>query len=211
MTIKELFEKAENGTLTWEQFQAAAGESKFVDLKEGNYVSRQKHDSELSTLNTRITELNGTIETRDADLATLQQKLNDAGDIEALKGAAQELANLKTKYDAETKDYQARLSKQAYEFAVKDFANEKSFSSKAAKRDFEQWMISRNLTMENGKIIGAEDSVQIYAKDNPDAFVVKTDPKPKFVDGGQTKDNDKPSLTELMKLANANPDARIDI
>ena len=48
MTIKELFDGAENNTLTWEQFQTAMGESKFVDLTEGNYVSKQKYDSELA-------------------------------------------------------------------------------------------------------------------------------------------------------------------
>jgi hypothetical protein len=42
--IKTIFEKAENGTLTLEQFLAAAKEAKakFVDLSEGEYVSKQK-------------------------------------------------------------------------------------------------------------------------------------------------------------------------
>ena len=43
MTVKELFDKAEGGTLTWEQFQTAMGASKFVDLTEGHYVSKQKY------------------------------------------------------------------------------------------------------------------------------------------------------------------------
>lgn len=211
MTVKELFDKAENGTLTWEQFQTAAGDAKFVDLKEGNYVSKQKHESELASLNSRITELNTTIETRDTDLATLQQKLKDAGDIEALKTASQELANLQTKYDAETKEYQAKLSKQAYEFAVKDFANGKTFSSKAAKRDFIQSMIAKNLSLENGKIIGAEDFVDIYSKDNADAFVVKSDPKPKFTTGTDDNKPKKLSLSEMMKMKNENPDVKFDV
>ena len=42
MNVKELFDKAENGTLTYEQFLSAAGEAKFVDLSEGKYVSKQK-------------------------------------------------------------------------------------------------------------------------------------------------------------------------
>ena len=46
MTIQEVFAKAENGTLTWEQFQTAMGGAKFVDLTEGNYVSKQKYDDE---------------------------------------------------------------------------------------------------------------------------------------------------------------------
>lgn len=210
MTVKELFEKAEDGTLTWEQFQTAAGESKFVDLKEGNYVSKQKFENEVSSLNSRINELNATIETRDADLATLQQKLKDAGDIEALKTASQELTSLQEKYEKETKEYQTKLSKQAYEFAVRDFANEKSFSSNAAKRDFIQSMIAKGLSLENGKIIGADDFVQLYSKDNADAFVTKSEPKPKFAGGTQPDKPKKLSLSEMMKMKNENPEIKFD-
>ena len=73
MTVKELFDKAENGTLTCDQFQAAMGDAKFVDLSEGHYVSKQKFDDEISKKDTQINSLNTTILTRDTDLATLQQ------------------------------------------------------------------------------------------------------------------------------------------
>lgn len=213
MTVKELFDKAENGTLTWEQFQAAMGDAKFVDLTEGHYVSKQKFDDEVSQKDKRIEELTTTIGTRDSDLATLQQTLKDAGDIEALKAASKNLADLQKKYDKETKDYQAKLTKQAYEFAVKEFANSKSFSSNAAKRDFIQSMLAKNLNLEDGRIIGAEDFVEIYSKDNADAFVVKKDesPKPKFAEGTGAKKPEKLSLSEMMKIANENPDATFDI
>lgn len=210
MTVKELFDKAENGTLTWEQFQAAMGEAKFVDLTDGNYVSKQKYDNELAQRDTRITDLSNTISTRDTDLATLQQTLKDAGDLEALKQASKDLSELQKKYDKETKAYQTQLSKQAYEFAVQNFANSKNFTSNAAKRDFIQSMIAKNLSFEDGRIIGAEDFVQMYSKDNEDAFVKKEDPKPKFTAGTEQKKPEKLSLSEMMKLKNDNPDALID-
>jgi len=215
MTIKELFDKAENGVLTWEQFQAAMGEAKFVDLTEGNYVSKQKYDNELAQRDTRITDLSNTISTRDTDLATLQQKLKDAGDLEALQQASKDLADLQKRYDKETKDYQAQLTKQAYEFAVKEFANSKNFSSKAAKRDFTQAMLAKNLQFEDGRIIGAEDFVQMYAKDNEDAFVKQTDPKqpkPQFVQGtGDPTPPKKLTLSDMMRMKNENPDVTFDI
>lgn len=212
MTVKELFDKAENGTLTWEQFQAAMGDAKFVDLTEGNYVSKQKYDDELSQKDTRINELTSTISTRDTDLANLQQKLKDAGDVDALKQASKDLADLQKRYEKETKDYQAQLSKQAYEFAVKEFANGKNFTSKAAKRDFTQAMLAKNLQFEDGKIIGAEDFVQMYSKDNDDAFVKPADPtpKPKFVGGTDGKKSEKLSLSDMMRMKNENPDATFD-
>ena len=128
MTVKEVFDKAENGTLTWEQFQAAMGTAKFVDLTEGQYVSRQKYDDDISTRDTQITTLNTTIQTRDQDLANLQQTLNDAGDINALKQASQDLASLQQKYDTETKQYQRQLRQQAYEFAVTEYVNGQKFT-----------------------------------------------------------------------------------
>lgn len=213
MTVKELFDKAENGTLTWEQFQQAMGEAKFVDLTEGKYVSRQKFDDEISQRDTRIQELDTKITTRDTDLATLQQTLKDAGDLDALKQASKDLADLQKRYDKETKDYQAQLTRQAYEFAVKEFANSKSFTSKAAKRDFIQAMLAKNLQFEDGKIIGAEDFVQIYSKDNDDAFTKPADPnpKPQFTQGTGNKKPEKLSLSQMMQMKNENPDATFDI
>ena len=214
MTVKELFDGAENNTLTWEQFQKAMGDAKFFDLTEGNYVSKQKYENELSQKDTRITELSNTISTRDTDLANLQQTLKDAGDLDALKQASKDLTDLQEKYTRETKEYQEQLSRQAYEFAIKDFANTKNFTSNAAKRDFIQSMIAKNLTLEDGKIIGAEDFVKLYSKDNADAFMKKEEPKepkPKFADGTGDKKPEKMTLSEMMKVKNENPDAMIDL
>lgn len=214
MTVKELFEKAEGGTLTWEQFQEASKDAKFVDLTEGNYVSKQKYEDEISHKDTQINELSETITKRDSDLQTLQQTLKDAGDIEALKKASQDLAELQSKYTKETKDYQAQLDKQAYEFAVKEFANGKNFSSKAAKRDFIQSMMDKKLKLESGMIIGAEDFVTLYSKDNEDAFVKQVqqnDPKPQFTQGTNTNQPKKLSLTEMMAMANKDPNTTFDI
>lgn len=192
MTVKELFDKAENGTLTWEQFQEAAKEAKFVDLNEGNYVSKQKYESELEGKAKEIETLNGTISTRDTDLEALKKQLEEAGtDADKLSTLTQEFDSLKTKYDDEVKNYKVQLKKQAYEFAVKDFASGKKFTSNAAKRDFIQSMIAKDLKMEKDTILGADDFVAAYSKDNEDAFVVEkepgsnptppSDPKPTFV------------------------------
>lgn len=193
MDVKELFAGAENGTLTYEQFVEASkkANAKFADLSTGDYVSKSKYEDELKVRDTRITELDGTIATRDTDLATLKQQLADAGtDASKLTELNSKLATLQSQYDEDTKKYKAQLDKQAYEFAVKEFANEQKFSSNAAKRDFVQTMIAKNLQMEGGKIIGGTDFVEIYAKENADAFVKKEKPAedskggtpPKFVD-----------------------------
>lgn len=193
--VKELFDKAENGTLTYEQFTALAKEAnaKLVDLNEGGYVSKNKYDSDVEAKAKEIETLNGTISTRDADLETLKKQLEDAGtDATKLTELTSQFETLKGKYDADTKSYKDQLKKQAYEFAVKEFASSKNFTSQAAKRDFERSMIAKELKMENNLILGAEDFVKAYTETNADAFVVDQPapetpgkPKPQFIGSTQ--------------------------
>lgn len=214
MNIKDLFEKAENGMLTFEQFENAAKEAgaSFKDVKDGNYVSKSKYDealrgkdNEITTLSDKLENLNTTIATRDTDLANLKEQLASAGnDASKLEELNTNLSSLQAKYDQDVKDYQAKLDKQAYEFAVKEFANGKKFSSQAAKRDFTQAMIAKGLQLENGKLIGGDDFVSLYSQDNADAFVVeppkadppKGDPAPSFV-GSTPGDGKTPKVGEF--------------
>lgn len=189
MTIEELFKKAENGTLTLEQFKTLANGAKFVDLSEGNYVSKNKYTDDLNAKDTKISGLEDTIKTRDSDLKDLQDKLKAAGtDADKLAQLTTDVNNWQTKYSADTKALQDKLDKQAYEFAVKEFAATKKFTSNAAKRDFINSMIAENLKMKNGSIIGADDFATGYGTDNADAFVTEPKtptepetPKPTFV------------------------------
>lgn len=180
MNIKDIFEKAENGTLTYDQFKSAITESgaKFVDLSEGNYVSKQKYTDDLSAKDGQITTLNETIAQRDTDLTDLKSKLESAGtDATKLSALQTQFDDLQGKYDSETQAYKDRLSKQAYEFAVKEYANEKKFTSKGAKRDFERTMIEKSLQFDGSKILGADDFFKEYSTENADAFVVEKAPE----------------------------------
>ena len=218
MQLKEIFDKAksENKSLTWEEFEAIAKESKakFADLSEGRYVDKQKYEDDLAKKDTEITTLNDTITTRNADLDALKTQLQDAGsDAGKLEELNSNFEALKAKYDADTAALQSKLSAQAYEFAVRDFAGKQKFSSAAARRDFERSMISKNLPMEEGAIMGADDYMKAYAKQNADAFVKPETPptgkpNPQFVGptGGKTPEGTKMSLSEMMKAKNENPD-----
>ena len=225
MNIKEIFEKAEGGTLTFDQFEALAKDSgaKFTDLSEGKYVSKSKYDDDLSAKETSITELNDTIAQRDKDLANLQTQLKDAGtDTTKLAELQTQFDTLQAQYTADTEAYKQKLADQKYEFAVKEFANSKEFTSHAAKRDFIRSLLDENLKMKGDTIIGADDFVKVYTEENADAFVTKKEPetpapapkadegKPQFVSSTPgTNPAKTPSLTELMKAANENPGASI--
>ena len=154
MLVKDIFAKAtsENKSLTWEEFEAIAKESKakFTDLSEGKYVDRQKYEDDLAKKDTEITSLNDTITTRNGDLEQLKTQLanagNDAGKLDELTNS---LTALQAKYDADTAALNTKLSAQAYEFAVRDYANKQKFSSEAARRDFTRSMIDKKLPMED--------------------------------------------------------------
>lgn len=179
MNVKELFDKAENGMLSYEQFSELAKEAnaKFVDLSEGAYVSKNKFDAELEAKAKEIETLSGTISTRDTDLETLKTQLEAAGaDTTKLNELTTKFNELQGKYDADSKAYKKQLQAQAYEFAVKEFAGTKNFSSQAAKRDFIQSMIAKQLKMENDSILGADDFVKAYTENNQDAFIEEIDP-----------------------------------
>ncbi len=217
MLLKDIFDKAtsENKALTLEEFERIAKENKakFTDLSEGKYVDRQKYEDDLAKKDTEITSLNDTIATRNTDLEQLKSQLENAGsDAGKLDEVNSQLTALQAKYDADTAALQTKLSAQAYEFAVRDFAGKQKFSSSAARRDFERSMINKNLPMDDGTIIGAEDYMKVYAKTNADAFIQKESapktPDPQFVGstpGGKEK-GAKMSLSEMMKAKNENPD-----
>jgi len=195
MNIKDIFDASEGGTLTYEQFEAAvkAGGAKFADLSDGKYVSKSKYEADLKAKDTeiearvneitgrdtQIQQLNETITTRDTDLANLQKKLEEAGqDATKLTELSNQMTGLQQKYDADVQNYKNQLQAQAYEFAVKEYAQTKNFSSQAARRDFTQSMISRKLEMEDGKILGRDDFAEKYFAENPDALVVEKAPEP---------------------------------
>lgn len=181
MNLKDLFAKAENGVFTYDQLMAAATQANanFVDLSEGRYVDKRKYDDDLSARDTRITALDTALAGRDSDLQSLRQQLENAGnDSAALAQVNQQLASLQTKYDTDTQNMAKQLKEQAYKFAVTRFADQKKFTSKAAKRDFMESMLAKQLQMENDTIIGADDFAANYAKDNEDAFVVETTTPP---------------------------------
>ena len=191
LNLQEFFTKSATGSLSWTEFEQAlkAANIKLVDINEGNYISKNKYADDLAAKDSQIQKLTGDITQRDSDLKDLNSKLEAAGtDSTKLTQIQGDLATLQTKYDTEVKNYQAQLAHQAYEFAVKEFANSKKFTSNAARRDFVNSMIAKNLTMDNGAIMGAEDFVTSYTKENSDAFVVETptpepqpQPKPQFV------------------------------
>lgn len=189
--LKSLFEKAENGTMNFEQLQSACKEAniKLANLANGEYVAKQKYDDISSKAET---------------IKTIRKELEEAGDNkEKLATLSTSLSDLQIKYKNDIAAYKNKLEKQSYEYAVKDFANSKKFTSKAAKRDFVNSMIAKELKMDNDTILGAEDFVNAYSAENADAFVVENPtpkPSPQFVNSTPGNTPPEPNNTNGFKF-----------
>jgi len=218
--LKELFDQAENGALSYADFSKAVKSKgfKLADLATGEYVAKKKYEDDLKSKDSIIADLNATIDTNKTDLQSFKEKLDKAGtDSTMIETLSNDLQQLQAKYEADTKAYQTKLQSQAYEFAVNEYSNTLQFTSEAAKREFRRAMKEKQLPMENGNIMGAQDYMTEYAKSNADSFVQpKTQEppapadKPKFASGTNDPNNTsgsgkKQSLTELMKAKNDNP------
>ena len=150
------------------------------------------------------------IKQRDADIKDLQGKLKDAGtDTTKLADLQKELSALQDTYNTEKSKYEKQLSKQAYEFAIKEKVAELKFSSNSAKKAFIADALKEEMKMKDGQLQGFDDFLESYKKTDADAFLKEDTenseedetPKPKFsgkssgTDTQPKGDSEKPSVT----------------
>ena len=151
----------------------------------------EKAENERDTYKTKYDE---DIKARDTDISNLREQLKNAGvDAEKLTTLQNDLTALQTKYQTEKGDLEAKLAKQAYEFAVKEKASSLKFSSESAKKAFMSDIMKDELKMKDGQLIGFDDFVDAYKKNDEKAFITEnTDPnkKPSFSQKTNPKQND---------------------
>nr|DAH45536.1 MAG TPA: minor structural protein [Caudoviricetes sp.] len=170
-------------------------------------LENYKTVSEVDTLRTKLSKAEterDTIQTkydtdiaqRDADLLSLQTQLKDAGgDAEKLATLQTNFNTLQTTYNTAKADYEKQLAEQAYDFAIKENSSKLKFSSNSAKKAFMSDLKAKNLSMENGKILGFDDFVNAYKEQDAGAFIADNptpkndEPKPSF--SGKTNPSDK--------------------
>ena len=193
---------------------------RFADLSEGGYVSRSKYEDKVNGLTQQVSDLQEQIAQRDTDLTALNDQLTTAqADAGQLAEVQKQLSTLQNKYDKDSKAWEAKNAQQAYEYAVRNKANELKFTSTAAKRDFIREAIAQGFKQDGDTLMGYTDFVQKYQENDPGAFVVDTppgdpnsdDPAPTIVLPGKNNPNPhKMSLSEAMKAKNENPNLKIN-
>lgn len=208
--------------LTYDQLAAKVAEGKLnvVNIADGSYVSRNKFDDTVNGLKSQVTDLQGQIAQRDTDLAGLNEQLTAAqADAGQLAEAQKQLSALQSKYDKDSKAWEAKNAQQAYEYAIRSKAGELKFTSAAAKKDFIREAIAQGFKMDGDTLMGYTDFVAKYQENDPGAFVKEApaadpkpaDPTPTIVLPGKSNPNPhKMSLAEAMKAKNENPNMEIN-
>ena len=120
------------------------------------------------------------IKKRDADLKAVQDQLQSAGaDKTKLEELQASLAKQQSDNEATKKEYEEKLAKQQYEFAVKEKVAEIKFSSNSAKKAFMADLMQNPLQVKDGKLLGFDDFVGAYKEQDAGAFVSEDDSKDK--------------------------------
>lgn len=177
--LKKLFGDGE--ALTFDQLveKAKAANINAVDLSEGKYVSLEKYNDKTNALSGQVETLKGQLMQRDTDIADVQGKLAAAqGDATKLTEAQTQLTNLQNKYAADTQALEAKLTRQAYEFDIRERAGKLKFSSAAARKAFIAEAMGKEFKRDGETLLGYEDFVTKYKADDPGAFVPDEPPKP---------------------------------
>lgn len=173
--------------LTFEQFTGkVTGKGlKLADLSTGGYVDKKKFDDAVSTKDTSIADLQKQLTERDNDLKNLKAQLADGTKDNETKIAdlTSQVTKLQTDYKTAKQEWETKLNEQAYNFAVREYAGTKQFTSEAAQRDFISQMLAAKLTLDGNTIIGATDFETKYRAENAKAFVVDN-PDPNNNEGG---------------------------
>lgn len=132
----------------------------------------------------------------------------DGVNVDDLKA---QIAEQKKKAEEAEKNANEKLAARDYADAVKANTAGIKFSSAAAQRDFESQLQSKNLPVNDGKLLGFTDFLAQYKADNEGAVLDESaEEKAKFTDsmnsGSSTSSSKDSDLTRAMRAAMGLPD-----
>ena len=123
----------------------------------------------IEALKVQNGELSAQLKTAQDTLTTANKEIDGfkTMDIDAIKLAAADWE--KKAKDAETNAAQ-QLDAVKYDYAVEAYANGLKFTSDLARRAYIAELKAKKLTLDSGKLLGAEDFTKSMREQNPTAF-----------------------------------------
>lgn len=176
----------------------------------GKDIEKTKQAAEK--INTELENLKAELKSKDEliDNANSEIEKFKSLDVEGIKAQAEEWKNKYAEFENQTKAEKEAFAKQLaekdYEFAVKEFTNKHKFTNDFVKDAFVETFKKQGFKLEEGKFLGAEDYIKTFGEKNPGVFVTEEpNPVPQIVRPGGGQRTKMPSLMEMMKQKNANP------
>lgn len=161
-----------------------------------------KHKKQIDELTTQCDSLQEQVNKANEEINSYKQM-----DIESIKEAA---SNWETKYNEETAKLKQQMQENQYKHLVERQAEKYEFSSGAAKRAFIADLSSKDLKVEDDKLLGFDDFVKAYKESDPNAFKQDQTPPP-YPSGTGTNpmnndvDISKMSYQERVELKQKDP------
>lgn len=155
---KEEFEKLS------EETQKKFEKEEFI-ANDGSYIPKTKFDS-----------LNETKKDLENQLKETNDKVQELSkvDTDELK---QQIEDLQKKYEEDTKELNDKYEAREYDIKINDYAKDLKFSSNSARKSFINDLKEKELKFEDDKLVGFDDFVSSYKKNDPSAFIEeKKDP-----------------------------------
>lgn len=164
----------------------------------------------VNEFNSKVTKLEGERDSWKDQYTGVKTSLDkfDGVNVDDLKA---QIAEQKKKAEEAEKNANEKLAARDYADAVKASAAGIKFSSAAAQRDFESQLQSKNLPVNDGKLLGFTDFLAQYKADNEGAVLDESaEEKAKFTDsmnsGSSTSKSKDSDLTRAMRAAMGLPD-----
>lgn len=164
----------------------------------------------VNEFNSKVTKLEGERDSWKDQYTGVKTSLDkfDGVNVDDLKA---QIAEQKKKAEEAEKNANEKLAARDYADAVKANTAGIKFSSAAAQRDFESQLQSKNLPVNDGKLLGFTDFLAQYKADNEGAVLDESaEEKAKFTDsmnsGSSTSNSKDSDLTRAMRAAMGLPD-----
>lgn len=158
---------------------------KLVNIRDGDYVSKEKYDRLVSAANTYKSEL-----------ATATERLNQGAS--AAEGAI-DIAALKKAHKAEIEALRAELNNANKAAMIRDYLEREKFTSRIAKSALIKEMTKNpDIFVVEGQLVGVEDAMKFYKTEYADAFK-STDPDSALAPKQQKPTGPLPYFTPIEK------------
>lgn len=192
-----------------EQFGLKVPEGKEAEFKKvlhENYKTIAEYDKKVSRLETERDSYKEKLETAETTL-----KGFEGVDMDAIKT---ELENYKTKMKEQEEAHNKELYDRDFKDALNAAVSNIKFSSEAAKKSVIADIKAAGLKLIDGKIMGLNDFIATCKEKDASAFVDEQQESLKnnqarFSNPIKTSSGKNPTMSELMKMKNENPDLDI--